>query len=121
MNLQEKGEILRKIVNVNLGDSEESLKNHVKFTRKWDSKIKVYVVKPCKKTLELLENNKEYKLINFLTCSNIIPHVNENSPQIKILYNFIPSLHLSMLNEAIDLQLNDTSERVVPLIVVAEI
>lgn len=68
-----------------------------------------------------MEVNKEYKLINLLAYSNIIPHINENSSLFKVLYNFIPNLHLSMLNEAIDLLFNDTSERIVPLIIISEL
>jgi hypothetical protein len=63
-------------VNVNLGEEIESLSTHLKFTKKWDNKIKLYTIQPCKRTLELLESSKEYKLINFLATANIIPQVN---------------------------------------------
>lgn len=51
MSLEQKGAMLKKIVNVNLSDESETLQDHVKFTKKWDNKIKLYVVKPSKHTL----------------------------------------------------------------------
>jgi hypothetical protein len=119
VSLDEKGSILQQIVNVNLDDGDEPLGVHLRFSKKWDSRVKVYAVRPCRKTLEQLEGNKDYKLINFLATPNIIPHLNENSPALKLLFNFLPALHLPVLAEAIDLQLSDTSERLVPFVIMA--
>jgi hypothetical protein len=75
-DLEEKGAILQDIVNVNLGGGDEPLGLHLKFSKKWDNRVKLYLVPPCRKTLEQLEFSKEYKLINFLATPNIIPHLN---------------------------------------------
>lgn len=50
----------------------------------------------------------------------MIAQINESSNYMKIMYNFSPSLHLSILNEIIEMQANDTNERVIPLIIMAE-
>lgn len=50
----------------------------------------------------------------------MLAQINESSNYLKIMYNFSPSLHLTMLNEIIEIQANDTNERVVPLIIMAE-
>lgn len=45
--------------------------------------------------------SKEYKLVNLLACNNMISQINESSNHLKIMYNFSPALHLSMVNEII--------------------
>ena len=50
----------------------------------------------------------------------MLAQINESSNHLKIMYNFSPALHISMLNEIIEIQANDTNERTVPLIIMAE-
>lgn len=50
-DLDEKSAILQKIVNVNLGDCNEPLGVHLKFSKKWENRMKLYLVPPCRKTL----------------------------------------------------------------------
>jgi hypothetical protein len=49
---QEKGRLLQKIADVNLGEGEECLQTHLKFSRKWDNKAKLYILKPSEKILQ---------------------------------------------------------------------
>jgi hypothetical protein len=36
------------------------------------------------------------------------------------MYNFVPNLHLTTLKEIIEMQSNDSSERAIPLVLMAE-
>jgi hypothetical protein len=54
LSLEEKGNVLKTFANVNLGEGEEPLETQLKFSKKWDNKTKLYIIKPCKKALEQL-------------------------------------------------------------------
>lgn len=49
--MEEKGQMLLKMVEINITEGDDSLETQLRLAKKWDSRAKLYILKPCKRML----------------------------------------------------------------------